>query len=121
MDNSTTNDSGGDMGANNDSMTTMDETLREAQRLINSIVTPRNTVVMGHWNVRSMYRVGATTQVAREQRLCCCPRMEARGEEKQRQTQNNLASHCGEGERQTRLEHMGNSKTGSKQPPAVEG
>ena len=36
-----------------------------------------------------------------EQRLCCCPWMEARGEEEQRQTQNNLASHCGgESERQ---------------------
>ena len=41
-----------------------------------------------------------------EQRLCCCPWIEARGEE---------------GERQARIEHIGNSKTGSKQPPAVEG
>ena len=56
-----------------------------------------------------------------EQRQCCCPWMEARGEEKQRQTQNNLASHSREGERQTRMELMGNSKTGSKQPQAVEG
>ena len=32
-----------------------------------------------------------------EQRLCCCPWMEARGEEKQRQTQNYLASHCSGG------------------------
>ena len=56
----------------------------------------------------------------REQRLCCCPWMEAGGEEKQRQTQNNLASHCGKGERQTRMEHMDKSKTGCKQPPAVE-
>ena len=46
--------------------------------------------------------------------------MEARGQEKQRQTQNDLASHCREEEKQTRIEHMGNSKTGSKQPPAVE-
>ena len=118
-----------------------------------------DTLVIGHWNVRSMYRAGATEQVAREmegykldilgiseadgrgpgdrgrkrwcwtwhilkrseQWPCCYPWMEARGEEKQRQTQNNLALHCGEGERQTRMEHMGNSKTGSKQLPAVEG
>ena len=52
------------MMANNDSMTTMSQTLREAQRPINSTVTPRGTLVM---------------------------------------------------------EHMGNSKTASKQPPAVEG
>ena len=44
----------------------------------------------------------------------------ARGEERQRQTQNYLASHCREGERQTRMEHMDKSKTDSKQPPAVE-
>ena len=56
-----------------------------------------------------------------KERLCCCPWMEARGEEKQRQTQNYLASHCREGERQTRMEHMGRSEAGSKQPPAVEG
>ena len=36
------------------------------------------------------------------------------GEEKQRQTQNYLTSHCGEGERQTRMQHMDKSKTGSK-------
>ena len=36
-----------------------------------------------------------------KQRLCCCPWMGAgAGEEKQRHTQDNLASHCGEGERQ---------------------
>ena len=56
-----------------------------------------------------------------EQRLCCCPWMDARGEEKQRQTQNYLALHCRERERQTRMEHMGKSEAGSKQPPAVEG
>ena len=56
-----------------------------------------------------------------EQRICCCPWIEARGEEKQRQTQNNPALHCGEGERHSRMEHMSNSSTGSKQPPAVEG
>ena len=56
-----------------------------------------------------------------EQRLCCCPWMEAGGEKKQRQTQNNLISHCGEGERQTRMEHRDKSKTGSKQSPTVEG
>ena len=47
--------------------------------------------------------------------------MEAGGEEKQRQTQNNLALLCGEGERQTRMEHMDKTKTGSKESPTVEG
>ena len=43
MDNSTTNDSGGDMGANNDSMTMMGKTLQEAQHPINSTVMPRHS------------------------------------------------------------------------------
>ena len=50
----------------------------------------------------------------RSERLCCCPWMEAGGEKKQTQNQNYLALHCGEGERQTRMEHMDKSKTGSK-------
>ena len=54
------------MGASNGSMTTMGQTLREAQRPTFSIVTPKDTLVMGHWNVRSLYRGGATAQVARE-------------------------------------------------------
>ena len=54
------------MGASNGSMTTMGQTLREAQRPTNSIITPKDTLVMGHWNVRSLYRGGATAQVARE-------------------------------------------------------
>ena len=57
----------------------------------------------------------------REYRLCCCPWMKAGGEEKQRQTQNYLVPDCREGERQTRMEHKAKSKTGSKQPPVVEG
>ena len=55
-----------------------------------------------------------------EQQLCCSVWMKAGGEEKQMQMQN-LALHCKVGERQTRMEHMDKSKTGSKQPPAVEG
>ena len=47
-------------------MTTMGQTLREAQHLTNSIVTPKDTLVMGHWNVRSLYRGGTTAQVQRE-------------------------------------------------------
>ena len=43
MGNSTTNDSGGDMGANNDSMMMMGKTLREAQHPINSTVMPRHS------------------------------------------------------------------------------
>ena len=55
-----------------------------------------------------------------EERLFCCSQMEAGGEEKKRQTQNYLVLHCTEGQRQTRMEHMDKSKTGSKQPPTVE-
>ena len=40
---------------------------------------------------------------------------------KSRQAQNNLASHCGEGKRQTRMKHMGKCKTGQKQLPIMEG
>ena len=47
-------------------MTSMDQTLREAYRPNNSIVTPKDTLVIEHWNVRSLYRGGATAQVARE-------------------------------------------------------
>ena len=61
--------------------------------------------------------IGHVPRKASEQRLSCCPSMEAGGEEEQRQTQNNLAS----GERQTRMEHIDKKKTDSKQPPAVEG
>ena len=56
-----------------------------------------------------------------EQRLCCCTGMEAGGEEKQRQTQNNLASHREKGERPTRMEHMDKSKADSKQPLTLSG
>ena len=35
--------------------------------------------------------------------------------------ENYLALHCREGEGQTRMEHIGKSEAGSKQPPAVEG
>ena len=52
----------------------------------------------------------------------CAPGWKPEGKtEKQRLTQINLALHCGEGERQTRMEHMDKSKIGSKQSPTVEG
>ena len=54
------------MGASNGSMTTMGQILREGQRPTNSIVTPKDTLVKGDWNVRSLYRGGATAQVASE-------------------------------------------------------
>ena len=60
------NDSGGVVGANNGSMTMMGQTLQEAQRPTNSIITPKDTCVMGYWNVQSLYRGGTTVQVARE-------------------------------------------------------
>ena len=44
----------------------MGQTVQGAQRPTNSIITPKDTLVMGNWNVRSLYRGGATAQVARE-------------------------------------------------------
>ena len=38
-----------------------------------------------------------------------------------RGTEADPKQHCGQGERQTRMEHMDKSKTGSKQSPAVKG
>ena len=54
------------MGDSNGSMTSMGQTSPEAQHPTNSIVMPKDTLVMGHWNVRSLYRGGATAKVARE-------------------------------------------------------
>ena len=47
-------------------MTTLGESLREAQRPTRSLATPNNTLTIGHWNVRTMYRGGAAAQIARE-------------------------------------------------------
>ena len=47
-------------------MTTMGESLREAHRPTRSLASPKTTATIGHWNVRSMYRGGATAQIARE-------------------------------------------------------
>ena len=54
------------MGVSNGRMTSMGQTLREAHRPTNSIVTPKDTLMIGHWNVRNLYRGGAAAQVARE-------------------------------------------------------
>ena len=55
-----------------------------------------------------------------EQRLCCCPWMEARGEEKKRQTQNFLASHCSGG-RQTDKDGAHGQERGRQQKTASSG
>ncbi|XP_062610032.1 craniofacial development protein 2-like [Saccostrea cucullata] len=53
--------------ANSGSKTTRGESLREAQRpTTRSLVTPKQTSTIGHWNVRTMYRGGASAQITRE-------------------------------------------------------
>ena len=47
-------------------MTVMGESLREALRPTRSLVSPKTTLCIGHWNVRTMYRGGAAAQIARE-------------------------------------------------------
>ena len=47
-------------------MTTMGQSQQEAHRPTRSLVTPKITLNIGHWNVRSMYRSGTTAQIARE-------------------------------------------------------
>ena len=49
-------------------MTTLGESLREAQCPIGSSVAPKFTMVMGNWDVRTMYVTGASVQVAKEMR-----------------------------------------------------
>ncbi|XP_062572320.1 craniofacial development protein 2-like [Saccostrea cucullata] len=52
--------------ANSGSKTTRGESLREAQRPTRSLVTPKQTFTIGHWNVRTLYRGGASAQNARK-------------------------------------------------------
>ncbi|XP_061163118.1 craniofacial development protein 2-like [Saccostrea echinata] len=52
--------------ANSGSRTTRGESLREALRPTRSLVTPQQTLTIGHWNVRTIYRGGASAQIARE-------------------------------------------------------
>ena len=47
-------------------MTTLGESLTEAQRPTKSFVTPNTSLTIGHWNVRTMYREGTVAVVARE-------------------------------------------------------
>lgn len=57
---------GGTVIANIGPMTAMGQSLREAQRPTRSLVTPKNILTIGHWNVRTMYREGAAAQIASE-------------------------------------------------------
>ena len=43
------------MGASNGSMTTMGKTLQEAQCPTNIIIMPKDTLVIGYWNVQNLY------------------------------------------------------------------
>ena len=47
-------------------MTSMGESLREANRPTRSLVTPTSKMRVGCWNIRTMYTVGKAAQVARE-------------------------------------------------------
>ena len=46
--------------------TSLDKSLREAQRPMRSMATPKSVTRIGCWNVRTMYIAGKATQVARE-------------------------------------------------------
>ena len=52
--------------ANNGIMTTMGESLREAQRPTRSLASPKIFLNIGYWNVRTLYRGGAAAKVAKE-------------------------------------------------------
>ena len=65
-DNILQEEQGGEGIASTGSMTAMGQSLREAQRPTISLLTPKTIFTIGHWNVRSMYRSGATAQIARE-------------------------------------------------------
>ncbi|XP_022795603.1 craniofacial development protein 2-like [Stylophora pistillata] len=47
-------------------MPTMGQSLQEARRPSKPLASPRTTLTIGHWNVRTMYRGGAPAQIARE-------------------------------------------------------
>ena len=47
-------------------VTSMSESLREAHRPTRSLATPKATMRVGCWNIRTMYTVGKAAQVARE-------------------------------------------------------
>ncbi|XP_062575906.1 craniofacial development protein 2-like [Saccostrea cucullata] len=51
---------------NGGSKTTRGGSLREAQRPTRSLVTPKQTFTIGRWNVRTIYRGGASAQIAKE-------------------------------------------------------
>ena len=61
-----TQNPGGAEIANQGSMTTMGESQREAHRPTKTLVNPKTTFIIGHWNVRTMYRSGAAAEIARE-------------------------------------------------------
>jgi hypothetical protein len=47
-------------------MTTVGESLREAQRPTRSFASSTTTLTIGHWNVKSMYRGGAVAQIGKD-------------------------------------------------------
>lgn len=47
-------------------MTPLGQSLREAQRPIGTVVTPKHSLFLGTWNVRTMYATGVASIVARE-------------------------------------------------------
>jgi len=57
---------GGTEIVSTDIMTTRGESQREAQRPTRSVVTPKTTLAIGHWNVRTMFQTGKSAQIAKE-------------------------------------------------------
>ena len=47
-------------------MTTRGQSQMEAQRPTRSLATPKTTIAIGHWNVRTMLQTGKSAQIARE-------------------------------------------------------
>ena len=47
-------------------LTSISESLREAHRPTRSLATPKTRMLVGFWNIRTMYTVGKAAQVARE-------------------------------------------------------
>ena len=118
MDKSTINDSGGGMGANNDSMTTMGQTLRESQLPTSSTVNAKRHSCDGTRECTEHVQ-GRSDSAGdeSEQRLCCCPWMgswKPEGKRNGGRPKQPGVALWRRRERQTRMEHMGNSKTGSK-------
>ena len=90
--------------ASSGSMTKVGESLREAHRPTRSLASPKTTLTIGHWNVRSMYRGGAAAQIAREMdgyKLDILGISESRwtGADRKKMATGQTIIYCGDGEK----------------------